>query len=30
MAETVPGGYRFNATEQTADLVRFRELAAAA
>jgi DNA-binding SARP family transcriptional activator len=28
--ETVPGGYRFNASEQTADLVRFRELAAAA
>ncbi len=28
--ETVPGGYRFSATGQTLDLVRFRELAAAA
>jgi len=28
--ETVPGGYRFNASGQTADLLRFRELAVAA
>ncbi len=28
--ETVPGGYRFNASGQTVDLVRFREMASAA
>ncbi|MEV6963912.1 BTAD domain-containing putative transcriptional regulator [Hamadaea sp. NPDC051192] len=28
--ETVPGGYRFCATEETLDLVRFREMASAA
>ncbi|GAA3234322.1 AfsR/SARP family transcriptional regulator [Dactylosporangium siamense] len=28
--ETVPGGYRFNASGETADLLRFRELARAA
>jgi DNA-binding SARP family transcriptional activator len=27
--ETVPGGYRFNASGETADLVRFREMAGA-